>query len=339
MGGSSQTVASIAHARRSIAAGPDPKANFFLVGAPKAGTTSVVGLLRDHPDVFLSPIKEPCHFCPDVVQQLADRFRTRELDMPAYLAAWPRREVHLALVSSPHDYARLFERANGCKVVGECSTYYLSSEAAPGLIHAYNPNARILIVVRRPLDRIRSHYAMDRHLGFADRPLPSLVAQELAMGDAAHWGNCSYYVGASRYARQIAAFRRLFPPGAICVLSFERLVAGPEAELRRLFGFLGIALPEGPLALSRENPSRAARFAWLHHGLRKSGLKAFVAGAVRPLLETPAGRLIRSAYYRDKISVVSDDELHEVDGMLADSGVSREYDLVTGEGHPAEVAW
>ena len=83
----------------------NPKANFFLVGAPKAGTTSVDRLLRDHPDVFLSPIKEPCHFCPDVNAQLASQQDPSRLDLDAYLDAPQRPIVHLYPVSSPERYA------------------------------------------------------------------------------------------------------------------------------------------------------------------------------------------------------------------------------------------
>jgi hypothetical protein len=314
-----------------------PRANFFLVGAPKAGTTSVDSLLRGHPEVFLSPIKEPCHFCSDVLEHLPHRARGRQIDMAAYLSSPQRDQIHLARVSSREDYSRLFEGAEGCKIVGECSTYYLSSADAPGEIHAYNPDAKILIMVRRPLDRMRSHYAMDRHLGFADRPLLSLVEEELALGDAANWGNCSFYVGASRYGRQIAAFRRFFRPEAICVLSFERMIAEPDSELRRLFAFLDITTPPAPLALPSENRSQAARFPWLHHGLRRSGLKTLVASVARPLLEKRAGGLLRSVYYGNKAQVVSEAELDSVARLLVDSGVQHEYDLIIDADRLASV--
>jgi hypothetical protein len=337
MRGSLETT-SVALTEQSVQPSSDisaPKANFFLVGAPKAGTTSVDRLLRGHPEVFLSPIKEPCHFCPDVLEQIPHRFRDKEIDLAAYLSSRQREQLHLAPVYARDDYARLFEGAQGRKVVGECSTFYLSSADAPREIHTYNPYAKILIMVRRPLERIRSHYAMDRHLGFANRPLSSLVEEELALGDDAHWGNCNFYLGASRYKRQIAAFRALFRPEAICVLSFERMNAEPDFELRRLFEFLGITMPPTPLTLSRENPSRAARFPWLHHGLRRSGLKALVESAARPLLEKRAGALLRSVYYQGKAQVVSDAELDSINQLLVSSGVQQEYDLVVGTDQPA----
>ena len=302
--------------------GAQVRANLFLVGAPKAGTTSLDRLLRGHPDVFLSPIKEPCHFCPDVAAQLARKSEAlRELDMERYLAGPERHPVHLARVPSPQHYARLFEGGAGRTVVGECSTYYLSSAEAPGRIHAYNPDAKILVLVRDPVERIRSHYAMDRARGLVDRPLPALLEEELALGDAADWGNSRFYVGASRYRRQIEAYRRWFPPERICVLSFEHLRDEPQQALETLFRFLGIAPPEQPVALPRANPSRAARFQWLHHGLRKSGLKPLIAKLVKPGRASPAGSLIRSAYYRREARVVSDEELERVRRLLANEAL------------------
>ena len=293
----------------------NPRANFFLVGAPKAGTTSVDRLLREHADVFLSPIKEPCHFCPDVNAQLASRHDPSRLDLDAYLDAPERPIVHLYPVSAPDRYARLFDGAAGRRIVGECSTYYLSSAVAAERIHAYNPAAKILVLTREPVARIRSHYVMDRTLGLASRPLPELVEEELGLGARANWGNCRYYVGASRYGVQIAEYTARFPAGNVCVLSFERLVAEPERELRRLFAFLGIQ-PPAQLALPRENGARAARFEWLHSGLRESGIKPMLRGLWDRSAGTRFGRLARSMYYRDKVDFVSQEDLQRVRGLL-----------------------
>jgi hypothetical protein len=94
--------------------GRSPKATFFLVGAPKAGTTSVDRVLRRHEDVFLSPIKEPCHFCSDINAQIAQSLNRKDrIDLRSYLASPTREIVHLAHVASADDYARLYEGAEG----------------------------------------------------------------------------------------------------------------------------------------------------------------------------------------------------------------------------------
>lgn len=305
-----------------------PKCNFFLVGAPKAGTTSVDRLLRGHPDVFLSPIKEPCHFCPDVAEQLAPSFRKKQrVDIASYLDSTPRRELGLAWVSSPSDYARLFEGASGHALVGECSTFYLSSVEAPARIHRYNPEARIVAILRRPIDRIRSHYEMDRVHGVTGAPLSTLVEEELALGENAHWGNSAYYVGASRYARQLEAFRRYFPPERTCVLSFERLIADADAELRRLFMFLGMPTSAGRLSLPSANRARRARFPGFNRVLHASGFKPLVSGALKRALPGRLAETAKAAYYRRGGRLVSGDELARVERLLREEGLADGSDL------------
>ncbi len=299
-----------------------PKANFFLVGAPKAGTTSLDKLLRGHPDVFLSPIKEPCHFCPDIAEQLAPGFlKKTRIDIKSYLDSEEREAVGLSWVTSFADYRRLFEGARGQTVIGECSTFYFSSKVAAGNIHAYNPDARIMALLRNPVDRIRSHYEMDRAHGVTKRSLLSLVEEELALGDDANWGNSQFYVGASRYSRQLREFHRYFAPENVCVLSFESLVAEPEPTLRSLFTFLGISVPSGPLVLPFANRKRAARFSTFNSVLHGSGIKPFVSGLLKKSLPGRLEKAAKYAYYREGGRVVSDNELDKLRVLLRDEGL------------------
>lgn len=301
---------------------PEPKANFFLVGAPKAGTTSIDRLLRRHAEVFLSPIKEPGHFCPDVAAQLAPGFRKKaQLDIRAYLDSEERKPVGLAWVTSFDDYRRLFEGARGEPVIGECSTFYFSSKVAARNIHSYNPDARIMALLRNPVDRIRSHYEMDRAHGVTNRPLLSLVEEELALGDDANWGNSQFYVGASRYATQLREYQRYFAPENVYVLSFENLVADPEPTLRDLFTFLRISVPHGPLALPSTNRKRAARFPAFNNALHQSGIKPFVSGLLKKGLPGRLEKAAKSAYYNEGGRVVSDDELEKLRILLHDEGL------------------
>jgi hypothetical protein len=298
------------------------KPNFFLVGAPKAGTTSIDQLLRQHPDVYLSTIKEPCHFCTDVAGQMSQSVqRKRRFDVAAYLDSPERKVEGLAWVDSPEHYARLFDAADGQAVIGECSTFYLSSRVAARAIHDYNPQARIVALLRDPLQRIRSHYEMDRVHGLTTSSLTSLIEQELALGDNAHWGNCFYYLGASRYAPQLARFHQCFPRDQVLVLSFESLLADTGNTLRQLYAFLGIpALPD-LLALPSANRGRAARFPVFNRALHASGLKPLVSGLLKNGLPSRLQQRMKSAYYRRGVHVVSDEEMRHVGRLLQDEGL------------------
>ncbi|MGJ3237557.1 MAG: sulfotransferase family protein [Anaerolineae bacterium] len=125
------------------------KPNFFLVGAPRCGTTALYTYLSEHPDVAM-PIydKEPHYFGSDLISPRFARFRGNE-----------------------DKYLRLFKHGQNCKRIGEASVFYLYSTTAAQEIHEYNPEAKILIMVRNPADMLFSYY-LKLH-GNQHEPLPS----------------------------------------------------------------------------------------------------------------------------------------------------------------------
>ena len=114
------------------------KPDTFLIGAPKSGTTSLYGYLREHPDVFMSREKEPEYFAPDVVHMRRGRPFIYPTDEARYLS--------------------LFARARHEARAGEASTSYLASHDAPRLIRAFQPAALIIVMLRNPVDLIHSLY-------------------------------------------------------------------------------------------------------------------------------------------------------------------------------------
>ena len=113
--------------------------DLFIVGAPKSGTTSLYEYLKGHPDVFMSVVKEPCYFSRDLAADKSGNFLRYDVDRARYLA--------------------LFEGAGEAKRVGEASTRYLYSKDAAGLIAAEQPDARIVAILRNPVDMIASLHA------------------------------------------------------------------------------------------------------------------------------------------------------------------------------------
>ncbi len=101
------------------------KPNFFIIGAPKCGTTSLASWLGAHPLVFMSPDKEPHYFNEDT----------------------PRRITKLK------EYEKLFKQATVAqRAIGEASTGYLLSATAVPNILRYNPNAKFIVMLRNPID-------------------------------------------------------------------------------------------------------------------------------------------------------------------------------------------
>lgn len=116
------------------------KPDFFIVGAPKAGTTSIYSYLVQHPEIFMPARKEPYFF--------GQWRRNSEEDL--------------------RDYLRLFRGVPESKVAGEASTTYLYLQSAAEEIKAFRPDAKIIIMLRNPVDRAYSQYWHHVRLGWVE---------------------------------------------------------------------------------------------------------------------------------------------------------------------------
>ena len=110
-----------------------PRPDFFIAGALKCGTTSLWNYLRAHPAVFMPANKEPNYFCSD---------------LPADLR-----------VGTLAEYEALFSTAPPHALTGEASVFYLYSKVAIGQIMAHNANAKIIVMLRDPIEAARSMHA------------------------------------------------------------------------------------------------------------------------------------------------------------------------------------
>ena len=105
--------------------------NFFIVGAPKSGTTSLYEYLKQIPQVYMSPVKEPHYFSKSIVPD----------------------NHFLKPIRDKKKYLNLFEGAKNEIAIGEASPTYLADPEAPKLIHELVPNAHIIIILRDPIER------------------------------------------------------------------------------------------------------------------------------------------------------------------------------------------
>ena len=138
------------------------KPNFFIVGMARAGTTSLWHYLRKHPDVFMSPFKEPNYFNKDI------DFFDPTIDVEKELQKWAIHRANLKKEQRYRDidnYLSLFKNANKKKVRGECSVSYLTSKTACEEIHRFNKNAKILVSLRNPIEAFFSQYHLYKNWG------------------------------------------------------------------------------------------------------------------------------------------------------------------------------
>jgi hypothetical protein len=191
-----------------------PRPNVFLIGAMKAGTSYLSGLLGEHPAVFMSTEKEPCHFVDEQV--------LRRVWFSQWTKGYWRSEAH---------YLRLFAEAGDASIVMEASTPYTQAPLFAGVVQrilAFNPAARFIYIMRDPLQRTVSHY-WHRVRWWGERR-----AMLRAIRSDSHYTDVSYY------ARQLHEYLRYVDRERIYVLTYEALLTDAFNELRGLFVWLGV---------------------------------------------------------------------------------------------------
>jgi hypothetical protein len=217
--------------------------NFFIVGAAKAGTTSLYAGLRQHPEVFMCYPKEPHHFT--------------QVNPPHQLR-W-----HFEGYTDRHRYLRLFEGSRGFRAIGEASTSYLWHPQGARRIRRQVPDARIIISLRDPVERAYSHYLMHVREGIQSLSLYDALAEDLKRTEEA-WAISHFYVGKGRYAKQVRRYLEVFGRDRVKIVLFDDLKRDPVAKLLEVVQFLGLdPAPVARIDAARvRNPYRASRGRW-----------------------------------------------------------------------------
>ncbi|MDD9350107.1 sulfotransferase, partial [Mumia sp.] len=211
--------------------------DFFVVGHPKCGTSAMYEMLRQHPQVFMSPIKEP-------------RFFNDDLHVPT--------ETRM----TESEYLDMFGGALPAQRLGEASPGYLRSHVAPRRIAAANPDARIVAILREPASFINSlHLQGMRNGRILTRDLRAVLDIDPSRPEVFQYGE---YV---KYVDQLERYRAVFRPEQILVLVYEEYRRENARTMRDVFRFIGVD-DEFDVAPTTANPSgvRSLRLAalWAH---------------------------------------------------------------------------
>jgi hypothetical protein len=242
--------------------------NFFLVGAPQAGTTSLYFYLDQHPSIFVSPIKEPCFFAPevaDITPRARDIYDADAAALRRYLDGPLEQKRDRGLVLDWDDYLLLFKNVRDQTAIGEASVAYLASPAAATAIRARVPGARIVMILRNPVDRLFSRFLATRDRGSATT-FVGWLGERVAEDEGRHPPSGPIWPG--RYGIHLRRYLDAFPPGQVRVFLYDDYVHSPDTVLRELFAFLGVD-PDHPIDTTRRhNVSMMPRWPMLHARLR-----------------------------------------------------------------------
>lgn len=231
---------------------------FIVVGAPRSGTTSLYQYCLQHPDIYMSSIKEVNYFS-------SNNYNLTE-----------------------EGYRQIFEPGRNYEAAGEVSPSYLRQENGPERIAALMPDCKIIIILRDPVARFLSDYKYSRRFGYHSSPLKSYLSSN----------NCKevenelpehFQVSTMRkkgfYATQVERYIDAMGLQNVLVLLFDDLVAEATALMSKVYGFLEVDDKFVPDVGVRHNPSREARWSALARWMRPGGRAwRVMANMVGPLV-------------------------------------------------------
>lgn len=210
-----------------------PRPNLFVVGDAKCGTSSLYRLLQLTPGVGTSATRKELHLFsePEIMQALNgpgdDRIPPAILhSQAAYLA----------------EYAHV---PAGSRVIADVSPSYLQNPPAAARIHAFAPEAKILILLREPAAKVFSQYTHLWSEGRETLPFAEVFGKSLERREAGFSTMFDYDAG-GRYADAVARYMTLFGQGNVMVQLFEELFGPDHTARKNVEAFLGIRFPEGP---------------------------------------------------------------------------------------------
>ena len=268
-----------------------PLPNFFVIGAPKAGTTALYESLSQHPEIYMPALKEP-HF-----------YSHRRTGAERALRPPPRRMRSFVRVVDAAEYRALFSGAGGHRAIGEASCTYLRSAVAAQRIQEEIPHAKLVAVLRHPVERAYSSYWF--YVMRCQEPAPSFeeaLARESLPPRERPWLT---HFGFGLYHAHLSPWFARFPREQFRIHLYEDWCAQPQEMLRDVFGFLEVDdhfRPKLRKTLVTEAPRsrrlhRLANTAWLP-GLDRFNRRHNLAGP------PPMGKdtwLTLHARYRDDI--------------------------------------
>ncbi|HUI25386.1 MAG TPA: sulfotransferase [Candidatus Kryptonia bacterium] len=242
-----------------------PWPNTLLIGAMKSGTSSVYEYLRQHPQIYMSPIKEPEFFA----------FETA----PNFVGF---KDDRIPYVIDATAYRALFDGVNREIAIGEASTIYLYWPTAAERIRRLAPDAKLIAILRHPVDRAYSNFVQlvrHRHESLMDF---GAALREEESRVARRWGPRWHYKRRGLYGEQLQRYFDRFAPERLRVYLYEDLNRDAIAVLQDIFRFIGVDDSFKPDVSMRFNVSGVPMSPGLDRWLRSRTSR--VKAIVRPLL-------------------------------------------------------
>jgi Sulfotransferase family len=294
--------------------------NFLVLGTAKAGTSSLYEYLKQHPEVYLSPISELNFFAHEGCDL---NFRG------------PRDQEYIwddSLVATYEDYCKQFAGAAAETAIGEVSTHNLYGQQAPALIKRYLPNAKLIAMLRHPAERAFSAFAHMVRDGREETEDFGAALERESLRIRDNWEPLWHYKSMGFYGAQLSRYFDTFDRNQIRVYIYDDFVARPLEVVRDIFSFVGVDPSFAPDMTERYNVSTILRSRRLNDmmmdkSLIRSTLRRLVPSGVRArirssILERNVKRLRLAPELRRELTDAYRDDIRLLERIL-DRDLSR----------------
>jgi hypothetical protein len=273
----------------------------------------------------MSPVKEPNYFATEIrIDNIGTRWQDRaqqeDESLQKYLRGPMREKRFGGLISNWSDYLKLFQNVNGEKAIGEASVCYLWSRTAARNISFSTPNAKIIMVLRNPVDRAFSQYKQAVAGGLVAGSFREHIRISLSR-KFDKFEVLNPFLEYGLYYEQVKRYKDLFRAQNLRIYLYEDYRNSPKNTLADIFEFLEVDPEFSPDMSARHLEARVPRFIWISYMLRKSGvwslLKHAAPATLRPRVRKlvsrngqnlemdPADRAFLSDYYREDATRLS----------------------------------
>ena len=268
--------------------------NFFIVGAPKSGTTNISYYLMQHPQVFMPENLEPYYFA--------------RLDIP--------QNYERGIISDEKKYLNLFKNAKNCKAIGESSPVYLYCPHSALEIKNRFPNSKIIISLRNPIEIAYSEYFSLKFMGFdKNRSFNELLDSSKEQLDQNEF-HIDSLLEAGFYSKHIKRFQKIFSKNQIKIIIFEEYIKNTIPTINSILSFLDIdksiafkPAPKGAYKVPRNFASqklmnnstfrKTAKFIIPTVARQKIGERFLVKESSRPVLKQNERQRLKETYQDD----------------------------------------
>ncbi len=255
----------------------NPKPNLFIVGFPRSGTTSLHNYLSKHKDIQMSRIKEIAFFSKDFIKN------------KYVLDNWPCPKTN-------KEYLSFFKKSKK-RYFGESTPFYIFSNVAASEIYSHNPNSKIIIIIREPLDFLCSMYAWGATKGYErEKNFFDFLNRPVKMKSNSINFKETVFMR-TNYSLYIKRFIKYFPKKNIKIILYDNLKKNPLETYKELLVFLN--LPFKKISFKIYNKSHVPKY--FNHNKFRSGLKMQLRKKLKPYVIDSDNLLFRKGFIKESL--------------------------------------